>query len=339
MQLILAMVGSLAVAISAAATTTYGVQQRYTLGGSGGWDYLTLDAAEKRLFIARADRVLVVSTTDGSLLATIPHTEGVHGVALAKDLGKGFISNGRGDSVTVFDLKTLETVATFPISGHNPDAILYDTASHHLFTFNGRSQDITVLDPVSGSVITSFAAGGKPEFAQADGKGHIFYNIEDTAELSEIDAVAGKRIATWKLPDCEEPTGLAFDITQQRLFSGCGNGKLIVTDATSGRHVATLPIGAGSDAVTFDTQRHLVFSSNGRDGTLTVIHAHGPDQYRVAATVPTQKSARTMALDPVTHRIFTVAAEFDPAPEPTPADPHPRPPVQEGSFRVLVLGE
>ena len=331
-------------ATAACATTTaapapYSVHAQYVLGGPGGWDYLTLEPEAQRLYIARADRVLVISTTDGALLGTIPHTEGVHGVALAPDLGKGFISDGRADAVTVFDLKTLEPIGAFAVSGHNPDAIVYDAASHRLVTFNGRSHDITILDPATGAVVSTVAAGGKPEFAQADGKGHIFFNIEDTAELSELDAAAGQRIATWKLPGCEEPTGLAFDIAHQRLFTGCGNQQLIVTDASSGRQVARLPIGAGSDGVEFDAARALVFSTNGADGTLTVIHADNPDHYSVVATVPTQKSARTLALDPRTHRVFTVAAEFGPVPEATATDPHPRPPVLDGSFRVLVLGQ
>jgi len=323
----------------AVAATSYGVRQQYLLGGGGGWDYLTLDQAGKRLFIARTDRVMVVDTADGKVIGTIPHTEGVHGVALVPALGKGFISDGRADAVTVFDLKSLETVATFAVSGHNPDAILYDAKSGHLFTFNGRSHDITVLDPASGAVIATIAAGGKPEFVQEDGEGHVFFNIEDTAQLSELDTVAGRRVATWQLPGCEEPTGLAFDVAHRRLFSACGNAALIVTDAVTGKHVATVPIGHGSDAVGYDAQRSLVFSSNGEDGTLTVIHQDTPDHYSVVATVPTQKSARTLALDPATHRIYTVAAEFDPAPAATPAEPHPRAPVRDGSFRLLVLGE
>jgi len=324
---------------AAIAAASYGIRQQYVLGGPGGWDYLTLEPAAQRLFIARGDRVLVVSTADGSLLGTIPHTDGVHGIALAPDLGKGFISDGRADSVTVFDLKSLDTISTFAVSGHNPDAILYDTASRHLFTFNGRSQDITMLDPLSGATLATIAAGGKPEFAQADGNGHVFFNIENTAQLGELDAVTGRRIATWQLPGCEEPTGLAFDATHQRLFSTCGNGALVVTDAATGRHVATAPIGQGPDAAAFDARRGLVFTSNGQDGTLSVIHEDDADHYSVVATVPTQKSARTLALDPMTHRIYTVAAEFDPATAATAAEPHPRPVVREGSFRVLVLGE
>jgi YVTN family beta-propeller protein len=333
----LTVAGSIAAAADAR-NAAYALKRQFMLGGSGGWDFLTIDSDANRLFIARGDRVLVISTVDGSLLGTISDTAGVHGIALAPDLGKGFTSNGRADSVTVFDLKTLATLGTIPVSGHNPDAIVFDEASRHLFTFNGRSHDISVIDPASGSVVATIPAGGKPEFARADGAGHIFFNIEDTAQISEIDTAADKRTATWSLPDCEEPAGLALDVTHGRLFSACGNSTLVVTDAATGRHVAAVPIGKGPDAAVFDADRALVFSSNGQDGTLTVIHEDGPDHYSQVATVATQKSARTMALDAKSHLVYLVAAEFGSAPAATPEQPHPRPPVVDGSFKVLVIG-
>jgi YVTN family beta-propeller protein len=317
----------------------YRVRHQYTLGGAGGWDYLTLDADAKRLFIARADRVLVVDTRDGALLKTIPGTAGVHGVALVPDLAKGFTSNGRADTVTVFDLKTLETTGTIAVEGHNPDAILYDEASGRLFTFNGRSQDVSVIDPAAGKVVAHIPAGGKPEFAVADGAGRIFVNIEDTAQVLVIDSRSARLAATWKLPNCEEPTGIALDAGHRRLFSVCQNHVLSVTDAGSGAHVADVAIGEGPDAVAFDAERGLVFSSNGQDGTLTVIREVDPDHYVVVSNVVTQKSARTLALDQRGHRLFLVAARFGPAPESGPAQPHPRPPVLEGSFTVLVVAD
>ena len=329
----------LLLAALAGAAGTYAVRHQFVLGGQGGWDYLTVDSDSNRLFIARADRVLVISTVDGKLLGTIAHTEGVHGISLAADLGKGFISNGRADSVTVFDLATLAPSATIAIAGHNPDAILYDKTSKRVFTFNGRSKDISVIDPAKGLVVATIPAGGKPEFARADGVGHIFYNIEDTAEISEIDALTARRIGTWSLPKCEEPSGLAFDIVHKRLFSTCGNRTLAVTDAMTGRHVASVPIGAGPDGAVFDADRALLFSTNGEDGTLTVIHEDDPDHYSVVATVATQKSARTVELDAKTHLVYSVAAEFGPAPAATPDQPHPRPAVLEGSFKVLVIGD
>jgi YVTN family beta-propeller protein len=322
----------------AAAGAPYLVQKQYMLGGLGGWDYLTLDATAHRLYISRSDRVLVMSTEDGTIVATIPDTQGVHGIALAPDLGKGFTSNGRSDTVTVFDLKSLTSANTIRVGGHNPDAIVYDTASKHLFTFNGRSKDISVIDPLKGAVIATIAAGGTPEFAVADGAGRIFYHIEDTAQMSVIDSASLKRVATWPLPNCEAPTGLAYDAAHKRLFSACANGVMAVTDAVSGRHVAELPIGEGPDAAAFDADRGVIFSPNGKDGTLTVIREMDPDHYSVMANVITQKSARTMAFDARTHRVYLVAAEFGPAPAPTADQPRPRAPVIDGTFKVLIVG-
>jgi YVTN family beta-propeller protein len=320
------------------AGSPYVIQRQFVLGGAGGWDYLTVDSAANRLFISRSDRVLVMSTVDGSVIATIADTQGVHGIALARELGMGFTSNGRADTVTVFDLKSLAVTKTIAVSGHNPDAILYDAAGKHLYTFNGRSHDISVIDPRKGAVTATLPAGGKPEFAASNGAGRIFFNIEDTSQLGVIESSTRSRIATWPLPNCESPTGLAIDIRHQRLFSVCGNGILAVTDAASGRHVAAVPIGKGPDAAAFDAQRGLLFSSNGEDGTLTVIHQDDADHYSVAATVATQQSARTMALDAGTHRLYLVAAQFGTAPAPSAAEPHPRAPVLDGSFKVLVLG-
>jgi YVTN family beta-propeller protein len=316
----------------------YLIQRQYALGGPGGWDYLTLDSTAGRLFISRGDRVLVMNTLNGSLLATISDTQGVHGIALAADIGKGFTSNGRADTVTVFDLSSLEPTSTIPVQGHNPDAILYDKASKHVYTFNGRSQDISVIDPLKGVVIATIPAGGKPEFAAADGAGRIFFNVEDTSQMGEIDTLETKAIATWPLTNCQDPTGLAFDVSHKRLFSVCRNGILVVTDAVSGRHVAEVPIGKGPDAAAFDAERGLVFSSNGRDGTLTVIHEVDPDHYSVIANVTTQTSARTMALDSVHHLIYLVAARFGATPAPTADQPQPRPTALPDSFTVLVVG-
>lgn len=320
------------------AVARYAIQQQYALGGPGGWDYLTIDAAAHRLYISRADRVLVMDTQDGSIVATIPDTQGVHGVALAPEFGEGFTSNGRAGTVTVFDLNTIVATKVIAVGGHNPDAILYDTASKHVYTFNGESRDISVIDPKAGTVIATLAAGGKPEFARADGTGRIFFNIEDRSQIGTIDSLAVKRLANWVLPNCVEPTGLAFDVRHERLFSVCGNGVLVVTDSRSGRHVAEVPIGKGPDAAAFDAQRGLIFSSNGEDGTLTVIHEADPDHYSVIENVATQKSARTMALDEGTHQVYLVAAEFGTKPLPSADQPHPRAPVVQGSFKVLVVG-
>jgi YVTN family beta-propeller protein len=333
--LVLPLFSSLALA---AGVGDYVVQQQFTLGGPGGWDYLTVDPAAERLFISRADRVLVVDLKDRSLVATIPDTPGVHGIALAPELGEGFTSNGRADTVTVFDLASLKPKATIEVGGHNPDAILYDKASRKLFTFNGKSQDVSIIDPGKATVLTKIPVGGKPEFAASDDKGRVFFNIEDTSQLGVIDSFTSTLIAKWSLANCEEPTGLALDVEHGRLFSVCGNSTLVVTDAASGKQIATVPIGKGPDAVSYDAERRLIFSSNGQDGTLTVIHEDDPGHYAVIGTVATQKSARTMALDPATHRVYLVAAQFGPQPEPTADVPHPRPSVLDGSFKVMVVG-
>lgn len=324
--------------VQGAASAQYVIQKQFTLGGGGGWDYLTIDSAANRLYISRSDRVLVVDTHDGALIGTVPDTSGVHGVALAPDLGNGFTSNGRSDTVTVFDLKSLKATGSISVGGRNPDAILYDKASRQLYTFNGGSQDISVIDPVRAAVIARIPAGGKPEFAATDGAGRIFFNIEDKSQIGAIESASNRIVATWPLPNCDEPTGLAFDVGHRRLFSVCGNGVLVVTDASSGRHVAEVPIGKGPDAAAFDIERGLIFSSNGQDGTLTVIHQDDPDHYSVVGTVVTQKSARTMALDSTTHQVYLVAAQFGATPAPTADLPHPRPSVLEGSFTVMIIG-
>jgi YVTN family beta-propeller protein len=333
--LVLSLFSSLA---QGAAGGGYAIERQFTLGGSGGWDYLTVEPATHRLFISRSDRVLVVDARDGSLLSTIADTPGVHGIALAPDLGEGFTSNGRSGTVTVFQLDSLKTTGTIDVGGQNPDAILYDPASRHLYTFNGGSHDISVIDPLKAEVIARITAGGKPEFAATDGKGRIFFNIEDTSQIGAIDSTDDKPPVAWPLTNCEEPTGLAIDASHGRLFSVCGNGTLVVTDASSGKHVAEVPIGKGPDAAAFDLGRGLVFSSNGQDGTLTVIHEDDPNHYTVVGTVATQKSARTMALDAKTHRLYLVAAQFGATPAPTPDLPHPRPMILDGTFKVLVVG-
>ena len=321
-----------------AGTGNYAIERQFALPGTGGWDYLAVDPTANRLFISRSDRVLVTDTQGGTLIATIPDTQGVHGIAFAPDLGKGFTSNGRADTVTVFELSTLKATGTIEVGGHNPDAIVYDKASRQLFTFNGRSQDVSVIDPAKATIIARIPVGGKPEFAATDGAGRIFFNIEDKSQLGVIDSSTNRLIATWSLNHCEEPTGLAFDVEHRRLFSVCANSVMVVTDANSGKQIAEVPIGKGPDAAAFDAERGLVFSSNGEDGTLTVVHQDDPDHYSVLGNVITQKSARTMALDARTHKVYLVAARFGATPAPTTETPHPRPSIVEGSFQVIVVG-
>lgn len=321
----------------AAAAPQYAVVQRFAIGQPGGWDYLTYSADGHRLYVSRFDRVLVLDADSGNIEATIPGTDGVHGVALVPKLGRGYTSNGRADTLTEFDLATFKVLRTIPVGGHNPDALIYDPASGHLFAFDGRSNEASVVDPAAGKLVAKIPLPGKPEFAAGDGAGNVYVNIEDTAHLARIDSATNKATAVWKLADCEEPSGLAIDTAHHRLFSVCQNRKMAVTDAQSGKAVASVTIGEGPDAAGFDATRGLIYSTNGRDGTLTIVHEDDADHYSVIANVPTQKSARTLALDPDGNRVFTVAAQFGPRPAPTKENPHPRPAVVDGSFAVLVI--
>ncbi|WP_266168486.1 YncE family protein [Dyella subtropica] len=308
-----------------AATPSYAIQQRHELGGEGGWDYLSLDSASHRLFIARNDRVMVVDANSGKLVGEIPGMQHAHGVALAAAQHRGYVSNGKGDNVSVIDLDALKVVGQIPVSGKNPDAIVFDGNSGHVLTMNGRSNNISVIDPAAGKEVATIALSGKPEFAVVDGKGNLFVNLEDTSQLVHVDLKAGKVADTWKLAPCDSPSGLAYDAANQRLFSVCDNQLMVVTDARDGHQVAKLPIGKGPDAAEFDPQAKLAFSSNS-DGTLTVIQQTDADHYTVAANVPTQKGARTMALDAQQHRIYLVAA--NPAAKGAPVT----------GFTVLVAG-
>jgi DNA-binding beta-propeller fold protein YncE len=313
----------------------YRLSKKLILGGEGGWDYLTFDSHRRRVFISRGTHTLVVDAM-GKKVGDIPNTLGVHGIALAPELNRGFTSNGRSNSVTMFELNSLKTIREINAKGENPDAILYDSASRRVFTFNGRSHDASVINATTGEVIGNIPLDGKPEFAQADGAGHVFVNIEDKSELSEIDSNTLKVLNTWPLAPCEEPSGLAFDVAHKRLFAGCGNRMMAVVDADSGKVVTTIPIGDGVDANAFDPETGFVFASCG-EGTLTVAHQDTPDKYTVVENVPTQKGARTMTLDPKTHAVYLVTAGFGPPPAPTAADPHPRPAILTDSFTLLIF--
>jgi YVTN family beta-propeller protein len=290
-----------------AASADYKVAMTWKLGGDGGWDYLTADSDGHRLFIARATRVMVIDTASGKQIGEIPETMGVHGVALDQEIGRGFTSNGREDTVSVFDLKSLKVEKKIKV-GSGPDAILYEPFSKRVFTFNAKSHDATAIDASKGEVVGKIELGGKPEFSATDEKGTVFVNIEDTSELVAFDPQKLTVKSRWKLADCEEPTGLAIDRKNRRLFAGCGgNKKMAIVDADSGKVVASPAIGEGCDATSFDADRGFAFASAG-DGTITVIKEESRDKFSVVQTVSTQKSARTMTLDAKTHQLFTVAA-------------------------------
>jgi YVTN family beta-propeller protein len=297
-----------------------------------------MDAAARRLYVTRATRVVVLDADSGKTVGEIAGLSGIHGVALAPDLGRGFVSNGRSSTVTVFDLKTLAKLAEVKSTGENPDAILYDPASKRVFAMNGRSGNATVIDAATAKVVGTVALGGKPEFATTDLLGTVFVNLEDKSEVAAIDAQAMTVKARWPLAPCEEPSGMAIDRARHRLLVGCSNQLAAWVDAASGRVVATVPIGKGVDANGFDPAASLGFSSNGGDGTLTVLRADSPDHLSVVDNVPTRRGARTMALDEKTHQIFLATAQFGPPPAPTAAQPHPRPAILPDTFVLLVVG-
>jgi DNA-binding beta-propeller fold protein YncE len=315
----------------------YHLLKKYVLGGEGGWDLLTYDSAAHRLYISRGTHVMVVDPDSGAIVGDIPNTPRVHGIAIAPEVGKGYTSNGGDATVTIFDLKTLKTLGQVKV-GQNPDAILYDPASKRVFSFNGGSTDVTAIDVKSGTVAGTLALGGKPELGVADEHGKIFVNLEDKSQVVEFDSRKFTVEARWPLAPGEEPTGIALDRKHHRLFAACANKLMVVLNAENGKLMTTLPIGSGPDGAAFDSETQLAFCPNG-EGTLTVIHEDSPDKFSVVENVPTQRGARTMALDEKTHRIFLVTAEFGPAPAPTAERPRPRPPMVPGTFTLLVFGK
>jgi len=306
------------------------------IGGTGGWDYVTLDSTARRIYVPRSDRVMVLDL-DGKALGEIKGTDGVHGVALAPGLDRGFTSNGRSNTITIFRLSTLEILGQVKATGEGPDAILFDAFTNRVFSFNGRGKNATVIDAAKGEVVGTIPFGHKPEFAATDLKGHVFVNLEDSAEVAVIDAKTLTIQKRWSIAPIEDPTGMAIDLRHNRLFIVGGNKLMAVVDASSGKVVATPTIGAGADAAAYDPDLGLVFSSNG-EGTLSVIRQEGPDKYAAAIQVPTRKSARTMALDEKTHRIYLPAADFSPSPAPSAETPRPRPTMVPDSFQLVVVG-
>jgi DNA-binding beta-propeller fold protein YncE len=317
----------------------YHLVKKLPVGGEGGWDYAFVDPSAHRLYVSHGTRAVVIDLDTDSILGEVTPANGIHGVAVAPAFHRGFTSNGRDTTVTIFDLATLATIGSVTVTGANPDAILYDDASKRVFTFNGRGVNATAIDAATGAVVGTIPLPGKPEFAQADGKGRVFVNIEtDTGQVVVIDSRSMKEAKRYWLPGCQGPSGLAYDKKYNRLFSVCRNAVMVVSDPVAGAVVATLPIGPGVDAAAFDPGTGLAFASNGGDGTLTVVKQEGADKYTVLGNATTQRGSRTMALDPRTHRVYLSAAEFGAAPAPaTPGARPGRPPMVPGSFSVLVL--
>jgi DNA-binding beta-propeller fold protein YncE len=315
--------------------SAYQLLKKIPVGGEGGWDYLNIDGPARRFYITRGTRVMVVDLETDKVIGEVANTSGVHGVALATDLGRGFTSNGRDASVTIFDLKTLKEIQRVKV-GNGPDAIVFDPASARVFTMNGRGNDSTGIDAATGQVVGTVKLGGRPEFAAADGKGRIYVNLEDKDEVVAFDTKECAEKGRWSIAPGKEPSGLAMDRENRRVFVTCHNKKMIVLDADSGKVVADLPIGEGTDACIFDPDNRLAFSSNG-DGTLTMVHEESPDKFTVVGNVPTERGARTMALDSKTHQVYLVTAKVKPAPAAAEGQRRRREFVP-GSFVVLVVG-
>jgi len=324
-------------AVQAQKPTGYHLLKKHVLGGEGGWDYMALDGRTHLLYVTHGSAVEILNVDTGVKGEAITNLQGVHGVAFAPERNRGYISNGRGNSVSVFDLKTHKLLEEIPSSGQNPDAIMYDAFSGRVFTFNGRTANATAIDAATDKVVGTVDIGGKPEFAVTDGTGMIFVNNEDKSEVVAFNAKSLEVKKRWSIAPGEGPSGLAIDLKNKRLFSVCDN-VMVVSDFENGKTVATVPIGGGPDAVRYDAGTSLIFASNG-EGTLTVVKQDSADKYTVLETVPTAPGARTMELDPKTHHVFVVTAEFGPAPAPTPEQPRPRPAIVPGSFMVLEFGK
>ena len=325
---------ALAAGVFAAPAWGYHLAHEVHLPGSEGWDYLSLDSHGERLFVSHGTQVEVIDLKTLMPVGTIADTPGVHGIALAEDLGRGYVSAGRTGNVVVFDLKSLARITEIKVTGDNPDAILYEPKTQRVFTFNGRGKNITAIDARTNRVVGNLPLDAKPEFAVADGAGNVFVNLEDKNSIAKIDPGKLTVTAVWPLEGCDEPSGLAIDRAHARLFSVCSNKVMDIVDAGSGRLVAHVPIGDHVDGAGFDAGRQVAFASGG-DGTLTVVKESSPEKFAVAETVPTKAGARTMAVDDVTHRVFLSTAQRGP-----PAggsQPGARPAVIPDTFEVLVL--
>jgi YVTN family beta-propeller protein len=334
LHLAAALCALLAVPTGAIAAPSYHVINTYTLGGDGGWDYLNLDPASGKLFITRGSHVMIVDPASGKQIADITGLQGVHGTVFANS--RAYVTEGGANRLAAIDTKTFAKVGEIAV-GTRPDAVLYDPASKRIFTFNSISKDATAVDVTSGKVVGTVPLGGKPEAAASDGAGTIFVNIEDKSELVAFDATTLAVKQHYPLAPCEEPSGIAADVAHGRIFSGCDNKLIAVTDMKTGKVLAQIPIGEGVDANRFDPATGLVFSSNGESGTLTIAHEDNPGKFIVSQNLVTAEGARTMELDPKSHRVYLVTADRKPV-APTTDKPHPRPAPIPGTFKLLVVG-
>jgi len=319
-----------------AVSQTHYVSKKISTTGNEGWDYLAVDEINQHLFVSHGNSVNVIDLKTDKTISIIPNTNGVHGIAIANDLNKAFITDGKDNAVTIINLKTFDLIEKVVIQGQKPDAIMYDLFSHKVFTFNAKSKDATVLDATTNKVIKNIPLGGSPEFPASNLKGLIYINIEDTNEIKTIDATLLEVVNTWSISPGEEPSGLVLDKESNRLFSVCSNKLMMILDATTGKIIDNLPIGGGCDGVAFDPEKKLIYSSNG-DGTITVVKEENANSFSVIETIPTQKGARTIAIDKTTHKLYLSSAAYGPKPEPTAENPKPRASIIPNSFVVLVI--
>ena len=304
--------------VASATALDYQITRKIQIPGKGSWDYLVVDAGGRRLYVSHGTQVEVLDVDSGAIVGKVENTPGVHGIAIAPELGRGFASNGQSSTVTIFDLKTLKTIAEVPV-GKKPDAIIYDPATSRVFAFNGDSSSASAIEAATGKVVGTVDLGGGPEYAVADGSGYIYNNLEDASLVLEINARSLKVEQRWPTAPCASPSSMAMDRPNRRLFIGCRNKLMAVVNADTGQVITTKPIGDHVDATAFDSASRLIFNSNG-DGTITVIHQESPDKYSVVENVKTLPKAKTMALDPRTHRLFLSTAEA-------------------GQFEVLVVSQ
>ncbi len=318
---------------SAASMTDYHLRKEIPIGGQASWDYLSVDPGSRQLFVSHGTSVAVVDIDKETVVGEIEDTPGVHGIAIAPELGRCFVSNGRENKASIVDLKTLKTLSKVE-TGENPDAILYEPIQQEVYTFNGRSKSATVFEAKTGKVVTTIKLSGKPEFAQTDGKaGLIFCNIEDKSEVAVIDIKKHEVVNSWPIKPGESASGLAIDVPHHRLFAGCDNKLMVMMDNTTGKVVGSVPIDEGVDACAFDPDLQLAFSScGGGNGSIIIAHEDGPDKLTVVQTLKTEPRARTMTIDPKTHNLYTATAKFEPA------TGGGRPKAIVGTFKVLVYG-
>jgi len=332
-KIVVSVIGSFLVLSVAFAQGPYHQLRKIPIGGEGGWDYLTSDITARRLYVSHSSRVEVLDLDSGALVGAVENLSGVHGIAVAPELGRGFITNGKADAVTIFDLKTLQKLGEVKTAG-NPDAIVYDPATQRVFVNNGKSDSTTVIDAKGGGVVGTIDLGGAPEFAAVDGQGRLYVNLEDKSMVLKINTRELKVEDRWPLAPGQEPSSLSLDLLHRRLFIGCRNKLLVIVDADGGKVISSFPIGDHVDSGAYDPEKNLVFTACG-DGTVTVVHEDAPDAFSVVGTFPTQLGSKNMALDGKTHNLFFSAGEFESPEAPSAANPHPRRKVKAGTFAVL----